>query len=204
MIFAPGAAPSFLIYLRKLALRGIPDGFTCQSFRLLCRTADHLLRLYQRAQRRADPICGRPMRPLAARLRRFGSPQDKGLFAKYGLAVDLKYMLSATGTQALLGGSIDIVNPATEIDRSRPRRRSHRIHHRHSQSRRAVDVQQAGVQTTYRPARQNPRRDAARLDHRPDRRMLLQQAGMVPGKDIQITHLQGMPDIITALGAGSH
>src|SRR5206468_7679454 len=27
--------------------------------------------------------------------------QDKGVFNKYGLAVDLKYMLSATGTQAL-------------------------------------------------------------------------------------------------------
>ena len=33
-------------------------------------------------------------------------------------------------------------------------------------------------------------------------RMLLQQAGMIPGKDIQITHLQGMPDMITALSQG--
>jgi ABC-type nitrate/sulfonate/bicarbonate transport system substrate-binding protein len=41
--------------------------------------------------------------------------QDKGVFNKYGLAVDLKYMLSATGTQALMAGSVDIVNPATEI-----------------------------------------------------------------------------------------
>ena len=41
--------------------------------------------------------------------------QDKGLFTKYGLAVELKYILSATGTQALFSGSIDIVNPATEI-----------------------------------------------------------------------------------------
>jgi len=41
--------------------------------------------------------------------------QDKGIFNKYGLAVDLKYMLSATGTQALLSGSVDIVNPATEL-----------------------------------------------------------------------------------------
>jgi len=35
--------------------------------------------------------------------------QDKALFTKYGLAVDLKYILSATGTQALFSGSIDIV-----------------------------------------------------------------------------------------------
>src|SRR6266508_4765509 len=41
--------------------------------------------------------------------------QDKGVFSKYGLAVDLRYMLSATGTQALLSGSMDIVNPATEL-----------------------------------------------------------------------------------------
>src|SRR5881409_3380144 len=41
--------------------------------------------------------------------------QDKGVFNKYGLAVDLRYMLSATGTQALLSGSMDIVNPATEL-----------------------------------------------------------------------------------------
>ncbi len=33
-------------------------------------------------------------------------------------------------------------------------------------------------------------------------KILFQQAGMVTGKDVQITHLQGMPDIITALGTG--
>ena len=41
--------------------------------------------------------------------------QYKGVFNKYGLAVDLRYMLSATNTQALLSGSMDIVNPATEL-----------------------------------------------------------------------------------------
>ncbi|MGZ8426940.1 MAG: ABC transporter substrate-binding protein, partial [Candidatus Binatia bacterium] len=33
-------------------------------------------------------------------------------------------------------------------------------------------------------------------------KILFQQAGMVTGKDVQITHLQGMPDIITALSTG--
>jgi NitT/TauT family transport system substrate-binding protein len=33
-------------------------------------------------------------------------------------------------------------------------------------------------------------------------RMLLQQSGMQAGKDVQITHLQGMPDMITALTQG--
>jgi len=41
--------------------------------------------------------------------------RDKGLFNKYGLDVDLKYMLSASGTQALLSGSVDIVNPGAEL-----------------------------------------------------------------------------------------
>ena len=33
-------------------------------------------------------------------------------------------------------------------------------------------------------------------------RILLQQAGMAAGKDVQVTHLQGMPDLITALSQG--
>jgi ABC-type nitrate/sulfonate/bicarbonate transport system substrate-binding protein len=33
-------------------------------------------------------------------------------------------------------------------------------------------------------------------------RILLQQAGLVAGKDVQVTHLQGMPDLITALSQG--
>ncbi|MBI3016265.1 MAG: hypothetical protein HYY65_14650, partial [Candidatus Tectomicrobia bacterium] len=41
--------------------------------------------------------------------------QDKGLFVRYGLAVDLKYIASGTATQALLSGSLDIVNPGGEI-----------------------------------------------------------------------------------------
>ena len=33
-------------------------------------------------------------------------------------------------------------------------------------------------------------------------RILLTQMGLTPGKDVQVTHLQGMPDIITALVQG--
>ena len=33
-------------------------------------------------------------------------------------------------------------------------------------------------------------------------KILLQQAGMTGGKDVQVTHLQGMPDMITALTQG--
>src|SRR5574342_1091435 len=40
---------------------------------------------------------------------------DKGLFAKYGLNVDIRYIAPATSTQALLAKNLDIVNPGGEI-----------------------------------------------------------------------------------------
>ena len=128
--------------------------------------------------------------------------QDKGVFNKYGLAVDLKYMLSATGTQALLSGSVDIVNPATEL----------------------IEAGLGGARVAFIIGILN--RAVLSIYSKPEfkqltdlkgkvlgvtlpgsttdlaARMLLQQAGMVPGKDIQITHLQGMPDMITALSQG--
>ena len=127
---------------------------------------------------------------------------DKGLFAKYGLAVDMKYLLSATGTQALLSGSIDIVNPATEI----------------------IEAGLGGARVAFIIGILN--RAVLSVYSKPEfkqitdlrgkifgvtlpgsttdltAKMLFQQAGMVPGKDVQVTHLQGMPDIITALSAG--
>ncbi|HEX9455430.1 MAG TPA: ABC transporter substrate-binding protein [Candidatus Binatia bacterium] len=128
--------------------------------------------------------------------------QDKGIFNKYGLAVDLKYMLSATGTQALLSGSVDIVNPATEL----------------------VEAGLGGARVAFIIGILN--RAVLSVYSKPElkqlndlrgkilgvtlpgsttdltAKILLQQAGMVPGKDVQITHLQGMPDVITALSQG--
>jgi ABC-type nitrate/sulfonate/bicarbonate transport system substrate-binding protein len=128
--------------------------------------------------------------------------QDKGIFNKYGLAVDLKYMLSATGTQALLSGSVDIVNPATEL----------------------VEAGLGGARVAFIIGILN--RAVLSVYSKPELKqfsdlkgkvlgvtlpgsttdltgkMLIQQAGLVAGKDIQVTHLQGMPDIITALTQG--
>jgi ABC-type nitrate/sulfonate/bicarbonate transport system substrate-binding protein len=128
--------------------------------------------------------------------------QDKGIFNKYGLAVELKYMLSATGTQALLSGSIDIVNPATEL----------------------IEAGLGGAQVAFIIGILN--RAVLSVYSKPElkqltdlrgkvmgvtlpgsttdltAKILLQQAGLVPGKDVQITHLQGMPDMITALSQG--
>jgi ABC-type nitrate/sulfonate/bicarbonate transport system substrate-binding protein len=128
--------------------------------------------------------------------------QDKGLFNRYGLAVDLKYMLSATGTQALLAGSTDIVNPATEL----------------------VEAGLGGARVAFIIGILN--RAVLSVYSKPEIRqltdlrgkilavtlpgsttdltakILLQQAGMTGGKDVQVTHLQGMPDMITALTQG--
>src|SRR6266481_1803599 len=117
--------------------------------------------------------------------------QDKGVFNKYGLAVDLKYMLSATGTQALLSGSADIVNPATEL----------------------IEAGLGGQRVAFIIGILN--RAVLSVYSKPDFRqltdlrgkvmgvtlpgsttdltakILFQQAGMVPGKDVQVTHLQG-------------
>src|SRR5438094_9631642 len=41
--------------------------------------------------------------------------QDKGVFNKYGLAGDLKYMLSATGSQDLLPGSMELCGAGTQV-----------------------------------------------------------------------------------------
>ena len=40
---------------------------------------------------------------------------DRNLFAKYGLNVDIRYIAPATATQALIGKNLDIINPGGEI-----------------------------------------------------------------------------------------
>ena len=128
--------------------------------------------------------------------------QDKGLFTKYGLAVELKYILSATGTQALFSGSIDIVNPATEIvEAGLGGQRVAFI----------IGILNRAVLSVYSKAELHQLTDlrgkvmgvtlpGSTTDL--TAKILFQQAGMVPGKDVQVTHLQGMPDIITALTQG--
>ena len=128
--------------------------------------------------------------------------QDKGLFTKYGLAVELKYILSATGTQALFSGSIDIVNPATEIvEAGLGGQRVAFI----------IGILNRAVLSVYSKAEFRQLTDlrgkvmgvtlpGSTTDL--TAKILFQQAGMVPGKDVQVTHLQGMPDIITALTQG--
>ncbi len=129
--------------------------------------------------------------------------QDKGLFVKYGLSVDLKFIQPGTATQALLGKSLDITNPGGELIEaglngekvvffagilnrivfsmfSKPEIRSV------SDLRgKVLGVSQPGATTDF----------AARI--------LLQEAGLSPGKDAKIVYLKGMDPIVAALSQGN-
>ena len=65
--------------------------------------------------RRTVRFCARIIPVSAAPSRPSGSQPKKGLFTKYGLNVDLRYIAPATSTQGLLAKSLDIVNPGGEI-----------------------------------------------------------------------------------------
>ncbi len=128
---------------------------------------------------------------------------DKGLFAKYGLNVDLRFIAPATSTQGLLAKSLDIVNPGGEIIEaalngepvvyiagiltravmslySKPEIRSLR-----DLKGKVLGVTLPGATTDF----------AARV--------LLQQAGLTPGKDVKLIYLKGMPEIIAGMSQGN-
>jgi NitT/TauT family transport system substrate-binding protein len=128
---------------------------------------------------------------------------EKGLFKKYGLDVDLQYIAPATSTQALLARNLDIANPGGEIVEaglngepvvfmagilnrpvmsvySRPEIRS------------VADLRGKVLAATLPGATTD---FAARL--------LLQQAGLVPGKDVKILYLKGMTGILAGMSQGN-
>ncbi len=128
---------------------------------------------------------------------------DKGLFAKYGLNLDLRFIAPATATQGLLSKSLDIVNPGGEIIEAglngepvvyiagiltravmslyvKPEIRSIA-----DLKGKVLGVTLPGATTDF----------AARV--------LLQQAGLTPGKDVKLIYLKGMPEIIAAMSQGN-
>ena len=129
--------------------------------------------------------------------------QEKGLFSKYGLSVDLKYILPATATQALIAKSLDICNPGGELIEaglsghdvvfmlgvlnravfslySKPEVRSLA-----NLKGKVIGVTQPGSTTDF----------VARI--------LVRDAGLTLGKDVRILHLDGIPAIMTALTQGN-
>ena len=128
--------------------------------------------------------------------------QDDELFAKYGLAVDLRFMSPAVGTQALVGRSLDIITPGGEF----------------------IEAGLNGEKVVYVAGIVN--RLVLSLYGKPEirslsdlrgkvisalspgsisdflARILLQEAGLVVGRDVKILYLKTGPEILAALTKG--
>src|SRR5262252_10389055 len=128
---------------------------------------------------------------------------DKGLFAKYGLNIDLRYIAPATSTQGLLAKSLDIVNPGGEI----------------------IEAGLSGEPVVYMAGILN--RAVMSVYAKPEirsmadlkgkvlavtvpgattdfaARVLLQQARLTPGKDVKLIYLKGMVEILTGINQGN-
>lgn len=129
--------------------------------------------------------------------------QDKGLFSKNGLSVDLQYLLPATATQALISKDRDIINPGGEMIEaglmghdvvfifgvlnrpvfsvySKPDLKSLA-----DLKGKVIGVTQPGSTTDF----------VARL--------VVREAGMTLGKDVRVLHLNGVPEILASLSQGN-
>lgn len=133
----------------------------------------------------------------------FWIAHEKGLFAKYGVTVDLQYIAPATSTQGLLAKSLDIVNPGGELIEAALSgepvvymagilNRAVLSVHAKPAIRSLADLKGKVLAATLPGATTD---FAARL--------LLQQAGLTPGKDVKILYLKGMPQIIAGMQQGN-
>ena len=129
--------------------------------------------------------------------------QDNELFAKYGLAVDLKFMAPVIGTQALIGRSLDIVAPSGEF----------------------IEAGLSGEKVVYIAGIAN--RVVLSLYTKPEirsladlrgkvvsalspgstsdvlARILLKEADLILGRDVKMLYLKSGPEILTALTTGA-
>ena len=128
---------------------------------------------------------------------------DKGLFAKYGLNLDLRYIAPATSTQGLLAKSLDIVNPGGEIIEAGLSgepvvymagilNRAVMSVYAKSDIRSMADLRGKVLAVTVPGATTD---FAARI--------LLQQAGLTPGKDVKLIFLKGMAEILAGITQGN-
>ena len=128
--------------------------------------------------------------------------QEEGLFAKYGLKTDLKYVAAATEVQALLAGSLHIVNAGPEL----------------------VDARLGGADVAYIAALVN--RFVFSLYARPEiqkladlrgrvvaatapnsltdfaSRILIKEAGLAAGPDVRMLYVKGVPEVLTSMMQG--
>src|SRR6266540_4165683 len=109
---------------------------------------------------------------------------EKGLFTKYGLNLDLRFIAPATATQGLLAKSLDIVNPGGEIIEAglngEPEVRS-----LGDLKGKVLAVTLPGATTDFVA------------------RVLLQQGGLAAGKDVKVIYLKGMAEILAGISQGN-
>src|SRR4026209_553813 len=128
---------------------------------------------------------------------------DEGFFAKYGLKTDPKLIGAATEVQALLGGSLHIVNCGPEL----------------------VDARLQGADVVYMAGMVNrfvfsvySKLDINRIAElrgksiavtQPNSatdfaaRILLKEANLAPGKDATILYVKGVPEILASITQGT-
>jgi NitT/TauT family transport system substrate-binding protein len=128
---------------------------------------------------------------------------ERNLFAKYGLNVDLRYIAPGTATQALIAKNLDIINPGGEI----------------------IEAGLNGEPVVYIAGILN--RAVMSIYAKPEiasvadlkgkvlaltvpgattdfaARVLLQQARLVPGKDVKLLYLKGMVEILAGIMQGN-
>ena len=128
---------------------------------------------------------------------------DKGLFPKYGLNIDLRYIAPATSTQGLLAKSLDIINPGGEIIEAGLSgepvvyiagilNRAVMSVYAKPEIRSMADLKGKVLAVTVPGATTD---FAARV--------LLQQVGLIPGKDVKLIFLKGMPEILAGMTQGN-
>lgn len=128
---------------------------------------------------------------------------DRNLFARHGLNVDLRYIAPATATQALISRNLDIINPGGEIVEA------------HLNGEPVVyiaGILNRAVMSIYAKPEIKSLADlkgkvlgltvpGATTDFAA--RLLLQQAGLIPGKDVKLLYLKGMVEILAGVKQGS-
>src|SRR6476620_8206089 len=128
---------------------------------------------------------------------------DKNLFAHYGLNVDLRYIVHATATQALISRNLDIINPGGEIVEAGLNgepvvyiagilNRAVMSIYAKPEIRSLADLKGKVLAVTVPGATTD---FAARV--------LLQQARLTPGKDVKLIYLKGMVEILTGINQGN-
>ena len=128
---------------------------------------------------------------------------DKNLFSKYGLNVDLRYIAPATATQALISKNLEIINPGGEIVEAGLNgepvvyiagilNKAVMSIYAKPEIRSVADLKGKVLGLTVPGATTD---FAARV--------LLQQARLVPGKDVKLLYLKGMVEILAGITQGN-